>query len=74
MRMRQVLAGLLLRAILSPAASLRRERRRAGIGGTHALCIDPIGAPVDPPPAAELPPCKRERGNEAWTWGQKCKG
>jgi hypothetical protein len=41
----------------------------------HALCIDPIGAPVDPPPAAELPPCKpNERSNEAWTWGPKCKG
>ena len=41
----------------------------------HVLCLDPIGAPVDPPPAAELPPCKPdERSNEAWTWGPKCKG
>lgn len=40
----------------------------------HVLCIDPIGAPVDPPPAAELPPCKPyERSNEAWTWAPKCK-
>jgi hypothetical protein len=41
----------------------------------HVLCIDPIGAPVDPPPAAELPPCKPdERNSEAWSYGPKCKG
>lgn len=40
----------------------------------HVLCIDPIGAPVDPPPAVALPPCKPdERSDAAWTWGPKCK-
>jgi hypothetical protein len=40
----------------------------------HVLCLDPIGAPVDPPPAAELPCKPDQRSNEAWTWGPKCKG
>jgi hypothetical protein len=40
----------------------------------YVLCIDPIGAPVDPPPAAELPCKPDERSNEDWTWGPKCKG
>ena len=40
----------------------------------HALCIDPIGAPVDPPPAASEVPCKPDaRSDQAWTWGPKCK-
>ena len=40
----------------------------------HALCIDPLGAPVDPPPAAELPPCKPgTRADEAWSYGPKCR-
>ena len=40
----------------------------------HALCIDPIGAPVEPPPAAELPPCKPgARTDEAWSYGPKCR-
>ena len=40
----------------------------------HVLCIDPIGAPVEPPPAAEIPCKPDQRTNEAWTWGPKCKG
>jgi hypothetical protein len=40
----------------------------------HVLCIDPIGAPVDPPPAASEAPCKPDaRSDQAWTWGPKCK-
>ena len=25
----------------------------------HVLCIDPLGAPVEPPPGEAKPPCKR---------------
>ena len=89
MRMRQGLAGLALAAAIlfagghafaesagDPATAAPKclEAEVNPVTG-HALCIDPIGAPVDPPPAAELPPCKPdERSNEAWTWGPKCKG
>jgi hypothetical protein len=39
----------------------------------HVLCIDPIGAPVDPPPT--WLPCKPDApANEAWSYGPKCKG
>ena len=89
MRMRQGLAGLALAAAIlfdgghafaesagDPATAAPKclEAEVNPVIG-HALCIGPIGAPVDPPPAAELPPCKPdERSNEAWTWGPKCKG
>ena len=89
MRMRQGLAGLALAAAIlfagghafaesagDPATAAPKclEAEVNPVTG-HALCLDPIGAPVDPPPAAELPPCKPdERSNEAWTWGPKCKG
>jgi hypothetical protein len=40
----------------------------------HVLCIDPLGAPVEPPPASSELPCKPgARADEAWTWGPKCK-
>ena len=89
MRMRQGLAGLALAAAIlfaggqalaesaGDSASAAPKCLKAEVNPVtgHALCIDPIGAPVDPPPAAELPPCKPdERSNEAWTWGPKCKG
>jgi hypothetical protein len=90
MRTRQGLAGLTLAVAIvfagdhafaesagDPASAAAPKCLKAEVNPVtgHALCIDPIGAPVDPPPAAELPPCKpNERSNEAWTWGPKCKG
>jgi hypothetical protein len=90
MRMRQGLVGLALAAAIilagghtlaesagDPASAAAPKCRKAEVNPVtgHALCIDPIGAPVDPPPAAELPPCKPdERSNEAWSYGPKCKG
>jgi hypothetical protein len=90
MRMKQGLAGLTLAAAIvfagdhafaesagDPASAAAPKCLKAEVNPVtgHALCIDPIGAPVDPPPAAELPPCKpNDRSNEAWTWGPKCKG
>jgi hypothetical protein len=60
-----------------PAAEAAPKCRKAEVNPVtgHVLCLDPLGAPVDPPPAAELPPCKPdERSGEVWTWGPKCKG
>jgi hypothetical protein len=83
--MRQGLAGLAIVAAIvfagghtfaesaDPAAPKCRKAEINPATG-HALCIDPIGAPVDPPPAAELPPCEpNERSNEAWSYGPKCR-
>ena len=40
----------------------------------HVLCIDPLGAPVDPPPPAAELPCKPgARTDEAWSYGPKCR-
>jgi hypothetical protein len=34
----------------------------------YAVCVNPVGAPVDQPPVASFKPCKpREHDNEAWT-------
>jgi len=39
----------------------------------HVLCIDPLGAPVEAPPAASDVPCKADAYTDAvWTWGPKC--
>ena len=74
MRMRQGLAGLaFVTAILfaggqafaesagDPASAVAPKCLKAEVNPVtgHALCIDPIGVPVDPPPAAELPPASR---------------
>ena len=90
MRMRQVLARLaFVTAILfaggqafaesagDPASAVAPKCLKAEVNPVtgHALCIDPIGVPVDPPPAAELPRCKPDkRSNEAWSYRPKCKG
>ena len=34
----------------------------------YAVCVNPVGAPVDPPPVADFQPCKpRAHDNEAWS-------
>jgi hypothetical protein len=34
----------------------------------YAVCVNAVGAPVDPPPVASFKPCKpRAHDNEAWT-------
>lgn len=40
----------------------------------HVLCIDPLGAAVEAPPAASEVNCQTEaHPSGAWTWGPKCK-
>jgi hypothetical protein len=79
MRRRQGLAELALAAAILFAggpASAAPKCLKAEVNPVtgHALCIDPIGAPVEPPPAAELPPCKPgARTDEAWSYGPKCR-
>jgi len=89
-RTRQGLTGLALAAgviALAAFGSARAETaggdpdsapkcRKAEVNPVtgHVLCLDPIGAPVDPPPPAAELPCKPgARTNEAWSYGPKCK-
>jgi hypothetical protein len=54
----------------------RPDRRKAEVNPVtgHVLCIDPLGAPVAPPPSASKAPCKPDaRTTEAWSYGPKCK-
>jgi hypothetical protein len=85
---RQVLTGLAFAASLAATAALAADAdgnpasaaaptcRKAEVNPVtgHVLCIDPLGAPVEPPPAASEVPCKPDtRADQAWTWGPKCK-
>jgi len=84
---REVLTGLAFAASLAamaalaadgdtPASAAASACRKAEVNPVtgHVLCIDPLGAPVEPPPAASEVPCKPDaRADEAWTWGPKCK-
>ena len=38
----------------------------------HVLCVDPLGAPVEPPPEAAKPPCKPEDARGQWSYGPAC--
>ena len=89
MKLRQSLAELALAAAIvlagghpfaesagDPASTAAPKCLKAEVNPVtgHVLCIDPIGAPVDPPPAASEAPCKPDaRSDQAWTWGPKCK-
>jgi hypothetical protein len=84
---RQALTGLAFAASLAATAALAADGdtpastaaptcRKAEVNPVtgHVLCLDPLGAPVEPPPTASEVPCKPSaRADEAWTWGPKCK-
>ena len=39
----------------------------------HVFCIDPLGAPVEAPPATAAAPCKLDQRTDAdWTYGPTC--
>jgi hypothetical protein len=38
----------------------------------HVLCIDPLGAPAEPPPEASRPTCKDEEARGQWSFGPNC--
>lgn len=38
----------------------------------HVLCIDPLGAPVEPPPTEAKLPCKPEDARGQWSYGPNC--
>ena len=38
----------------------------------HVLCIDPLGAPVEPPPEAKLPCKTPEDSRGQWSYAPNC--
>jgi hypothetical protein len=38
----------------------------------HVFCIDPLGAPVEPPEPQALGNCKPEEARGQWSWGPGC--
>jgi hypothetical protein len=39
----------------------------------HLLCLDPLGAPVEPPPPEAKLPCKKpEEARGQWSYGPNC--
>jgi hypothetical protein len=86
---RRVLTGLAFAASLAataalaangdgnPASTAAPTCRKAEVNPVtgHVLCIDPLGAPVEAPPASTELPCRpnANKGDGAWTWGPNCK-
>jgi len=75
--MRQVLAGLALAATIVSAGShsfAETAGEPASAAPMHSASI-PLARRSIRRQLPDFPPRKQsERGNEAWTWGQKCKG
>jgi hypothetical protein len=38
----------------------------------HVLCIEPLGAPVEAPPAEAMAPCKAEDVRGQWSYRPSC--
>jgi hypothetical protein len=38
----------------------------------HLLCLDPLGAPVEPPPDDAKLPCKTEDARGQWSYAPSC--
>ena len=69
------IAGAMAASEGDPASTAAPTCRKAEVNPVtgHVLCIDPLGAPVAPPPSASEAPCKPDaRTTEAWSYGPKC--
>jgi hypothetical protein len=67
-----ILAGLVFVADAHAADETRPACKTAEVNPVtgYVFCIDPLGAPVAPPPEAD--PCKHDRDDAEWTWGPGC--
>ena len=71
------LAGAMAASEGDPASTAAPTCRKVEVNPVtgHVLCIDPIGAPVEAPPASTELPCgpNANKADGAWTWGPHCK-
>ena len=80
--MRRVVIGVLLGMALIAAAAVAENSEpapppkclKAEINPVtgHVLCIDPLGAPVEPLPLEAASPCKPEDVRGQWSYGPAC--
>jgi hypothetical protein len=79
---RRVVVGVLLGLTLTAAAAAAENSEQAAqpkckkaeinpVTG-HVLCIDPLGAPVEPLPLEAAPNCKPEDARGQWSYGPAC--
>jgi hypothetical protein len=60
------------RAVGASAETCRKAEVNPVTG--HVFCFDPIGAPVEAPPAAAEIPCRADaHTSDGWSWSPKCK-
>jgi hypothetical protein len=80
--MQRVIAGLLFGVALAASGAAAGTKDHAAqakclkaeinpVTG-HALCIDPPGATVEPPPPEAKAACKPEQSRGQWTWAPNC--
>jgi hypothetical protein len=55
-----------------PAAQAKCKKAEINPVTGHVFCIDPVGAPVEAPPADIAPPCKAEESRGQWSWAPTC--
>jgi hypothetical protein len=55
-----------------PAPAPQCEKAEINPVTGHVLCIKPLGAPVEPPPAEAKAPCKDEDVRGQWSYGPNC--
>lgn len=73
-----VLGGLALAVGVAAAESSEQagqaKCRKAEINPVtgHVLCIDPLGAPVEPIPSEAKPPCRPEDVRGQWSYAPNC--
>ena len=66
------MSGAALAETSTPAAPAKCEVAEVNPVTGHVICIKPLGAPVERPPAAAAAPCNPDQRSGAWTWGPKC--
>jgi hypothetical protein len=65
------LAGGAAAETVAPAAEAKCVTAEINPVTGHVFCIDPLGAPVEPPPEEAKQSCKQDSRGQ-WTWAPNC--
>jgi hypothetical protein len=66
------MTGAALAETSAPAAPAKCEVAEVNPVTGHVICIKPLGAPVERPPAEAAAPCNPDQARGQWTWGPNC--